>query len=373
MKENEIIKFIRQRDFEFKTSLGKGAFGETVLLKDNDINHEFVCKKYSPYKKAVEEKYYKNFVHEIRLLHLLYHENIVRIFNYYLYPENHTGYIMMEYIEGENIDNYLKKYPEKINSVFEQVISGFEYLEKNSILHRDIRSGNIMVNKNSLVKIIDFGFGKKIEFEGDEDKSITINWIGNAKPEEFNEQKYDHKTEIFFIGKLFESIISYVDGYFKYNDILDQMIDIKYDDRISSFEKIKKMIIKNNDTTDLFTEEEKNIYLAFAHIFSSFLVKRTQSTELITNTDDIIKRFENLTQKTLLEDFIDSKWVFSVLLKGNFSYRNVTHSAQVIRDFFKFFLNVSREKQNIILYHLENRLSDIKIEYEFDDDEEIPF
>jgi len=43
----------------------------------------------------------------------LYHDNIVRIFNYYLYPELHLGYIMMEFIDGMDIYSYIEQYPEK--------------------------------------------------------------------------------------------------------------------------------------------------------------------------------------------------------------------------------------------------------------------
>jgi len=142
------IKFIRQKDFKFLKEIGQGALGKTVLLKDEDLNVEFVCKKYKPINGVNKEQYFKNFINEIKLLHLLYHKNIVRIFNYYLYPNYFTGYIVMEFIEGLELDSYLEKYPENINNIFEQLIDGFVYLEENSILHRDIRPSNIMVDNN---------------------------------------------------------------------------------------------------------------------------------------------------------------------------------------------------------------------------------
>lgn len=157
----EIIKFTRKKDYKFIQPLGSGALGYTILVEDETINEQFVCKKYSPIEGVQPEKYYKNFVDEIKLMHKLFHNNIVRIYNYYLFEEYHTGYILMEYIDGSNIEEYLKLYPENINNIFEQIINGFAYLESQNILHRDIRSGNILVDKNGFVKIIDFGFGKK--------------------------------------------------------------------------------------------------------------------------------------------------------------------------------------------------------------------
>lgn len=172
------IKFIRQKDFKFLKKIGNGALGKAVLLRDEYLQVNFVCKKYEPEKEDYRELYYRNFLDEIKLLHLLYHKNIVRVFNYYLYPNYFTGYIVMEFIEGLEIDSYLEKYPENINNIFEQVIDGFVYLEEKSILHRDIRPANIMVDNEHNVKIIDFGFGKQQEFIYDEKKSISLNWWG---------------------------------------------------------------------------------------------------------------------------------------------------------------------------------------------------
>ena len=84
--ENQIIKFIRQKDYVLVKEIGRGGFGQTVLLKDEVIDSLFVCKKYTPYYPELKEEYFKNFVHEIKLLHLISHSNIVRVFNYYLYP-----------------------------------------------------------------------------------------------------------------------------------------------------------------------------------------------------------------------------------------------------------------------------------------------
>ena len=53
----------------------------------------------------------------------------------------------MEYIEGRDIDDYFQfEEGEHINSVFVQIVNAFAYLEKNKILHRDVRAGNVLIN-----------------------------------------------------------------------------------------------------------------------------------------------------------------------------------------------------------------------------------
>src|SRR5690606_22854966 len=144
-----------------------------------------------------KETYFKYFIDEIKLLHKVYHKNIVRVFNYYLYPEQVTGYILMEFIKGYKIDEYVSVNPDKLNNLFVQTIEGFAYLEENNILHRDIRPDNILVTNDGVTKIIAFGFGKTVDCDNS-DNSISLNWR-YAKPDEFAQKIYDTKTEIYFV------------------------------------------------------------------------------------------------------------------------------------------------------------------------------
>ena len=370
MTKDKVIEFIRSKDFKFIQELGSGAFGKTILLTDEEINHQFVCKKYMPLDFIDKKEFYKNFINEIKLLHLLYHKNIVRIFNYYLYPDYFTGYILMEYINGNDIFTHLKNHPENLNNVFEQTINGFVYLESNNILHRDIRPTNIMVDSSNNVKIIDFGFGKEINFDEDNKKSITINWWGSVLPDDFEEKIYNHKTEIFFIGKLFEDIINEIDVSFKYKHILKKMIEKDYSNSINSFIEIQREILENTKISNLFTNDEKITYQDFADIFSETISERENNAIIEMNIEEIIKDLKNLNQKTMLEDYVSSNHILRIFIKGEFRFYKKSYSTDRIKNFSHFFERLSKDKQNIVLYNLETRFLDTKNYY---DDEEIPF
>lgn len=159
--QDRIIKFLRKKDFQYIKELGQGGFGKTVLLHDREIDEIFVCKKYSPIIPSQQAEFFQNFVQEIKILYQLNHPNIVRVFNYYLYPERQTGYIVMEYVKGQDIEDHVRKSPENLNRLFAQAIEGFSHLENCNILHRDIRPQNILIGENAALKIIDFGFGKR--------------------------------------------------------------------------------------------------------------------------------------------------------------------------------------------------------------------
>ena len=305
MEKDEIIKFIRQKDYKLIKHIGQGGTGKTVLLKDEIIDEVFVCKKYSPYNKEDKEQYFKYFIDEIKILHCIYHKNIVRVFNYYLYPEVKTGYILMEFVNGATINEYLIRNPDTIEDVFKQTIEGFIYLEENRILHRDIRPENIIISENGIVKIIDFGFGKMIDFRND-DKSISLNWRYNP-PKDFSDRIYDFKTEIYFVGKLFEEIIKEIDNFeFKYSKLVSRMISIRYQDRISSFFDIYREIINLSSSEFSFTYEEKIVYLNFARELLNTLHRFDDSTVYNNQIDTIIKNLEDLYKNSILEDTIQN-------------------------------------------------------------------
>ncbi|WP_341225421.1 protein kinase family protein [uncultured Arcticibacterium sp.] len=359
--KGKIIQFIRSKDFKFIEEIGQGGTGRTVLLEDEIINERFVCKKYSPYYEEHQKIFFNNFKDEIKLLHLLNHKNIVRVFNYYLYPEEYTGYILMEYIKGKNITDFLKENPDKLNDIFRQTINGFVHLENSNILHRDIRPDNILVSNEGIVKIIDFGFSKKIDFESDFDKSISLNWR-YTPPNDFEEKKYDFKTELYFIGKMFEEIIVENDFQnFRYKDLLKNMVVMDYDNRVSSFFDLNRKMISELTSEISFSKEEKARYQNFADGLESIFSNIDVDAEYITDISNIIREIQEVHRNSILEDNIQNQnRLARCFIKGNFRYwKNREIKVDAVYDFSKFLSSSSKERQKVILNNLWQRLDKI--------------
>lgn len=344
----EIISFIRKKDYKGIKKLGSGSFGVTVLLEDETINEKFVCKKYLPQDGIDKEKYYKNFLNEIKLMYKLNHNNIVRVFSYYMYEESYTGYVLMEYIDGQNIEQFIKAHPEMINDIFEQTIEGFSYLEAKKILHRDIRKTNILVDNGGFVKIIDFGFGKQAITNEDFDRSFSsLNWWC-ALLMDFQNYIYDFKTEIYFVGKLFEKLITENDiTSFKYNAILSAMCINDPQSRISSFENIKRQLIQNEIPEDLFTKEEIEIYQNFANELSKIISSIYEDTKYYDDIEFIQKELSDLYRKVMLENFLpQNTTIIKCFLDGAYRYKtNVGFNTAKLNHFLKFIKSCSKEKK----------------------------
>ena len=354
---NDIIEFIRRRDYRFVRDLGQGACGRTVLLYDDQIDESFVCKKFAPCSEDTRQELFFNFVRETKILHRVYHENVVRVFNCYLYPEDFTGYILMEFVEGSDIEDYLAKSPERINELFLQAIAGFRYLESKSILHRDIRPQNLMVRADGIVKIIDFGFGKLVRESKDFDKSISLNWWCEL-PREFSDGIYDFKTEVYFVGKLFEGIIqdNSID-HFKYPRMLANMCQRDPDNRVRGFAEIEKAIQDDRFYEIGFAEEEMAIYRTFADSLAAHVTKIESEAKYQDDVDRVQMGLENVYRSVMLEDTVpDSGAVLRCLLNGGFYYTKAGLPVQAVKEFVRLLKSSSPEKKRIILLNVHTRL-----------------
>lgn len=371
---NKVIEFLRKKDFQLIQELGQGGFGKAVLLYDSEIQENFVCKKYAPVYAEHREEFYKNFVQEIKFLYTVNHPNIVRVFNYYLYPEIHTGYIMMEYVKGQDIEEHIKQYPENINQLFVQAIEGFAYLERNGVLHRDIRFQNIMVGENAALKIIDFGFGKRAFNIADFDKSISLNWQFEP-PAEFKDKIYDFQTEVYFVGKLFERLIAYnkIEN-FQYKPLLLSMCRNNPYNRSASFADIRSKIYSNDFAGMEFNAEEKLTYRNFASHISNAVTQIETGTKYFDDVDKILLKLESLYQNVMLEESLpDTAALSRCFVNGNYKYMKSAYvEVSCVEDFIKLLRSSTKEKRNIILRNIHSRLDAIN-RYKPQLDDEFPF
>ena len=155
--------------------LGKGSYGEVYLSLKRNENKYFATKKINRIKADTEMTRY--FKYEINILRILNHQNIVKLEEIII--DQYNYYIVMEYINGGELSDYLKKYMLKYNKPFpedivqylmKQIVDALIYIHDLNIIHRDLKLENIMVSFDSekdkeelnmmkaKIKIIDFGF-----------------------------------------------------------------------------------------------------------------------------------------------------------------------------------------------------------------------
>ena len=370
----EIVFDVAKR-LTYIRKLGSGGTGDTHLFFDETTDIYFAVKKYSPKDLDMVDEYYKRFVEEIKILFRIAHPNIVRIYNYYLYPEVKCGYLQMEYIDGQTIDKFKPDDIKGWNEIFIEAINVFSYLEYIGVLHRDIRPANFMITKDNSLKLIDFGFGKKVDSSKYESNSILLNWPVTKDPEEIViEQKYDFRTEIYYLGNMFKNLIR-DDDDFSFFSIINKMCEITTNSRYQSFEEIKAEISTSLFSEIKFSSLDKQVYRKFADALSSHVVKFHEKPNFFTESKVVIEKLSSVIKNNALEVTIKGNQnLISCFVtdKTNFTY-NTTDNIELslVHDFYKLLIKVSNDQKNIIISNICKRLKTIKIEYEYD--EELPF
>lgn len=365
MKPGDIIEFNKPKKYEFIKELMPGGTGKTILMRDPILDIKFVCKKYNPVQTEYWDEFYKRFIDEIKLMYSVYHNNIVRIYDYVLYPDLKLGYITMEYIQGIDVEEYFAFHEEgKINSIFNQLITAFSYLEKEGILHRDIRAQNVIIDNNDTLKVIDFGFGKKVCEEKEERASVLLNWPASKIPDEIVKNEiYNEKTEIFYVGYLIKNIIEkYEIKSFRYVSLLDKMIEVNSDKRIESFEAIQKEMAEQEFDNIKFSNNEKKIYQSFADNICCAIKNLTCKIELEENERVIIEKLKSIVRANSLERYItDISEVISCFIKSNYVYFQKNIEVSVLVEFFEFFSRQPLNLKQVILDNLYGRLKRIEV------------
>ncbi len=371
--QNQIVTFLRKRDYRMVRELGCGACGRTVLLHDDQIDEHFVCKKFCPFSESLRTELFANFVREIKLLHQVHHPNVVRVFNYYLYPDQFMGFILMEFVDGYDVDEFITANPEKANDIFLQAVSGFAHLENSGILHRDIRPKNLMVTTDGVAKIIDLGFGKQVVDSKDFDKSISLNWWCEP-PRDFDDSRYDFTTEVYFVGKLFEKIIRENSiSHFHYTDVLRRMCDRDHESRIQAFSLVLQQVRNDQFSEISFSDSDRQAYRRFADELCEHITKIESGAKYFDDLERIERQLRNVFEKVMLEETVpDCALVTRCFLDGTYYYRKVGFSVDTVKEFLDALRTCTSERGRILLANLHTRLDAIP-RYIDQPGEEIPF
>ncbi len=198
--------------FRVIRKLGKGGMGEVLLAEDLKLKRKVAVK--SILTSSLSDSSSKiRFLREAQTASQLDHPNICTI--YEIYEEDEHDYIVMQYVDGITVDYILKVKPLSINKSLDialQVCNGMIEAHEKGVIHRDLKPGNIMVDKKGGVKVLDFGLAKfrkdraDFKIEADQtnltEKGIVLGTVSYLSPEQASGKNIDHRTDIFSFGIL---------------------------------------------------------------------------------------------------------------------------------------------------------------------------
>jgi serine/threonine-protein kinase len=183
--------------------LGQGGMGKVYLGSDNKGNLVAIKEMLAEY--VTDSDLRARFHQEVKISSQMEHSSIVKM--YASFEENANLYLVMEYVEGETIEQYVRQRGalEEVEAIrlICETLSALGYAHQKGFVHRDIKPNNIMIRPNGSVCLLDFGIAKDMNSNGLTIGQVTIGTDGYMSPEQAGGYNIDHRSDIYSLGCVF--------------------------------------------------------------------------------------------------------------------------------------------------------------------------
>ncbi|HWQ35446.1 MAG TPA: protein kinase [Blastocatellia bacterium] len=213
----------RISSYQLLAPLGHGGMGEVHLALDTRLNRK-VAIKLLPAEFTTQPERVRRFAQEARAASALNHPNIITIHE--IGKTDSTHYLITEYVEGETLRQRMNNAPEKRLRLTEaldlaaQIAAALAAAHEAGIVHRDIKPENVMVRRDGIVKVLDFGLAKLTETQAppeeaqspltDDASTETGLVLGTPRymsPEQARGERVDARTDLFSFGVMLYEMI----------------------------------------------------------------------------------------------------------------------------------------------------------------------
>jgi serine/threonine-protein kinase len=198
-----------QNRYRVQRKLGGGGMGKVYLAEDTRLPGLYCAiKEMSPAQLAPNDRNWaiQAFKQEAQLLATLRHPGLAAVTDFF--SENGDWYLVMEYVEGESLEERLRRLPEgrlptrEALNVTRQLCDVLEYLHSCTppVIFRDLKPSNVMVMSNGQVKVIDFGIARFFK-QGQTRDTLNMGTPGYAAPEQYGGMgQTDPRTDVYSLG-----------------------------------------------------------------------------------------------------------------------------------------------------------------------------
>jgi len=198
--------------YEILRELGRGAMGIVYEGWDPDIGRKVAIKTIRfdvISQRAEQDEAQKRFTREARSAGNLNHPNIVTIYD--VGQDEGLTYIAMEYIEGESLETMIaegrRPELEAVLSLIGQIGDALDFAHRHGIIHRDIKPGNILIDKDGRPRLLDFGIAR-VSSSTMTQTNMVMGTPYYMAPEQIAGKTVDHRADIFSLGTILYEILT---------------------------------------------------------------------------------------------------------------------------------------------------------------------
>ncbi|EEE70151.1 hypothetical protein OsJ_30202 [Oryza sativa Japonica Group] len=190
---------------KFGNKVASGSYGD--LYRGTYCSQDVAIKVLKP--ERINADMQREFAQEVYIMRKVRHKNVVQFIGACTKPPNLC--IVTEYMSGGSVYDYLHKHkgvfklPALLGVVMD-VSKGMSYLHQNNIIHRDLKTANLLMDENGTVKVADFGVARvKAQSGVMTAETGTYRWMA---PEVIEHKPYDHKADVFSFGILMWELLT---------------------------------------------------------------------------------------------------------------------------------------------------------------------
>jgi HEAT repeat protein/tRNA A-37 threonylcarbamoyl transferase component Bud32 len=202
--------------YRYIEKIGKGAFGTVLLMEDTVVEERLILKFLNP-NVSSDEEMMKRFVHELRYSRKITHKNVIRIYDFLYIRGNYA--ISMEYFPSHTLGGEIvNEKPVELKRAVKfgiDIATGMAVAHQAGIVHRDLKPANVLIDNDSLLKIVDFGVAAA-QSQSDTQLTKTGYVIGSPKymaPEQILGKKVDERADIYSLGVILYEMFCGVPPY----------------------------------------------------------------------------------------------------------------------------------------------------------------
>ena len=190
-----------QGRYIIERTLGRGGMATVYLARDGELDRLVALKVLSPHL-AEEESFRARFLREARLTARLVHANVVQVYDV---GEDERGpFIVMEYVEGETLAAELGRRrtfaPEEAVGLALQLCAGLEAAHAAGLVHRDIKPRNVLLRRDGVAKIVDFGIARAIDTTLHTEQGAILGTAAYLAPEQARGEPVTAAADLYALG-----------------------------------------------------------------------------------------------------------------------------------------------------------------------------
>ncbi|HEY0753439.1 MAG TPA: serine/threonine-protein kinase [Ktedonobacteraceae bacterium] len=260
--------------------IGQGGFGVVYLARDKQAHRRVAVKQINIGKLKPREiiDATDSYNREVTVLSRLRHPRLPRLYDHFTDPEH--WYLVMDYIHGQTLEEYLQSVPgngvpiRKAVKIGIQLCKVLEYLheQKPPIIFRDVKPANIMLTPQGKVYLIDFGIARRFNASSVKDTG-PLGSPGYAAPEQYGKAQTNTHTDVYGLGVTLQTLITGKDPLEDQASPAQPQIPLRLPRKLSRLleQMIEKESRKRPSTMHIVKERLEDLYYGKWRLVSSSL------------------------------------------------------------------------------------------------------